>query len=80
MTSQAPRQLKAIVGENIAAARKAMGLTQRELAAVVETEGFAVSRWERGTVKPSDKNLAALAAALQRDLAWFYVDHQAAAA
>lgn len=80
MTSQVPRQLKTIVAENISVARKAQGLTQRELAEAVGTEGFAVSRWERGSVSPSATYLAAMADALDCDIAWFYTDHRQAAA
>ena len=86
MTSQAARQLKTVLGENIAVAREAKGLKQRELAAVLAAatgrsiEGFAVSRWERGIVTPGATYLAALAEALGRDIAWFYVDHHSVAA
>lgn len=78
MTSQAPRQLKMIVAENIATARRDKGLTQRQLAEAVGTEGFAVSRWERATVSPSTMYLAAIAKALGREFAWFYTDHSPA--
>lgn len=80
MTRQATRQavpLKLRVGRNIATAREDKGLTQRRLAAVLGTEGFAVSRWERGKVTPSDAYFAKLAKALDRDIAWFYADHTA---
>ena len=33
--------------------RKALGLTQKELAARIRVEAITVSRWERGEQKPS---------------------------
>ena len=76
MTSQATKDLKVTVAENVRSARKAAGLTQRELAGRVnDVDALAVSRWERGTSIPNPTNLAALADALGRDVGWFYTDH-----
>jgi transcriptional regulator with XRE-family HTH domain len=73
---QASRQIKTIVAANIRSARKAKGLTQRELGrAVNDVDALAVYRWEKGTATPNATNFAALANALERDIAWFYTDH-----
>jgi transcriptional regulator with XRE-family HTH domain len=80
MTSQATGNLKATLAANIRSARDAAGMTQRQLATVIDTESSLVSKWERAEHRPSDTNLAAIAAALGLDLAWFYTDHTAAAA
>lgn len=80
MASQVSRQIKDIVGANIASARKSEGLTQSELGRRVGVENMAVSRWERGFVRPSDANLQAVAQELGRDFAWFFIDHERKAA
>ena len=40
--------------------REALGLTQKELAERLGVDKMSVSRWERGTVRPSTDSLAAL--------------------
>lgn len=76
------RNLAHIVGSNLRAAREALDLTQRELALRLggKTDGQRISDWERGVNRPSDLSLVALADALQRDVAWFYTDHDRVAA
>lgn len=75
-TSRASTSLSATVAANIAAARKARGLTQRELADQINgIESMSVSRWERGEHRPSLENLVALADVLGHKVAWFYTDH-----
>lgn len=70
------RSIAATVGGNIRAARAAAGLTQKQLGAMVnDSDGMAVSRWERAVNHPSHENLIALASALGLDIAWFYTDH-----
>lgn len=65
-----------VVGANIRAAREERHLTQRQLGTLVnDTDGNAVSRWERGAHRPSDENLVLLSRALDREIAWFYRDH-----
>lgn len=61
---------------NIRRARKLAGLSQVQLAVAAECDPQQISKWERGEHKPSDLNLAALATALERDLAWFFTDHE----
>jgi transcriptional regulator with XRE-family HTH domain len=80
MPSQVPRHLKVVIAENIRAARDGAGLTQAELAKRLNMESINVSRWERALVTPNLDNFAALADALGHDIAWFYTDHEAAAA
>jgi transcriptional regulator with XRE-family HTH domain len=75
MPSQAPRQIKTTIGQNLSAARRAKHLTQRELARVLDTDAFQVSRWERGIVRPGDSTLARLAEALGVDYVWFFIEH-----
>lgn len=76
MSRQGTPQIKTIVGRNLRAARDAKHLTQREVAQAIGTEGFQVSRWEMGRVRPSDGTLIRLAEALDvPDWTWFFVDH-----
>lgn len=53
------------LAENIAKYRKALGMTQVQLAEKISVEKETVSRMEAGKVTPSLARLAALAAALQ---------------
>ena len=77
MASQAPRQIKTTIGLNLKAARKAKGLTQRELAQAVDTDAFQVSRWERGSVRPTDSTLVRLGQELDVDYGWFFTQEAA---
>jgi transcriptional regulator with XRE-family HTH domain len=82
MSSQATRQIRHIVGENIRTARLAAGLTQHQLAVALGafSGGHGVSRWERGLVLPSPATFARLADVLGRGISWFYIDHEREAA
>jgi transcriptional regulator with XRE-family HTH domain len=75
MASQVSRQ----IGANLKAARKAHGLTQRQLAERIGTDSFQISRWERGANRPQDETLHALSAALGMRLADFYAEAEEAA-
>lgn len=55
-------------------------MSQTELGRLAEIDPQQISKWERGVHQPSDESLAAIAAALARDITWFYVDHEKAAA
>lgn len=48
-------------GQLIAARRKELGLTQKQLAAQLNVSDRAVSKWETGASDPSTTNLIALA-------------------
>ena len=48
-------------GEQIAAARRAKGLTQKQLADALGVTDKAVSKWERGLAKPRADKLPLLA-------------------
>jgi transcriptional regulator with XRE-family HTH domain len=75
-TSPTTAGLKALVGRNIANAREQRGWSQIELAtASGVTDAQRVSKWERGVYMPSTDALTGLAAALGKDLAWFFTDH-----
>lgn len=82
MDMQATRQIETIVAENIAAARKARKLTRRALAAEMDgrVDPLAIYRWEKAGVLPNAPNMQALADALGVTVAWFYTDHDKAAA
>jgi transcriptional regulator with XRE-family HTH domain len=80
MSSQAPRQIKTIVAQNLVTARKAKGLTQRQLATLIDTDAFQVSRWERGANRPTDATLVRLAQALDVEFVQFFIDPEEAAA
>jgi len=49
------------IGQRIAAARKAKGLTQRQLADAINSSDKAISRWERGESEPDLQSLVLLA-------------------
>lgn len=65
------------IGGKIKLARKALGLTQEELAEEVGVETPSVSRWESGTSKPRAKNIPSLAKALKRPASWFLGEESA---
>ena len=46
------------LGENIKAARKAAGMTQKELAERLQVYQKDISRWERGTLVPNTLTFA----------------------
>lgn len=62
-----PDQLTAVYAENVVAARKALGLTQVELAAECDVTQQNISGIERGDHSPSDALKVRLARALKRD-------------
>lgn len=74
------RRLAAIVGQNILTARAEAGMTQRTVTETIGVSSMLVSNWERGTARPSDENLIALSDLFGRDIAWFFTDHERAAA
>jgi transcriptional regulator with XRE-family HTH domain len=52
------------LGKAISAKRKSMGLSQKELAVLVDVDGESISRFERGTVVPSLHRLERVAKSL----------------
>lgn len=63
------RSLGILLGRNIAKRRKAMGLTQSELAERLGLDTVTVSRFERGTNLPSLQRLLSIADLLEMPLA-----------
>ena len=59
-------------GERIKQARKARGLSQRGLAALIGVSAMAISKWERGTLFPGSQRLIALAEALGVKPGWIW--------
>ena len=57
-------ELGLALGKAIAAKRKSMGLSQKELAVLVDVDGESISRFERGTVVPSLHRLERVAKSL----------------
>lgn len=73
-------ELAALVGRNIRTARLEAELNQRELAQRIAEDdpaasNTAVSEWERGVRKPSDRYMPLIAAALGKPMDWFFRDH-----
>jgi transcriptional regulator with XRE-family HTH domain len=60
------------LGERIAAWRKAKGLTQRQLAAIVEVTHAAVGQWESGKTSPLQEHLDAIVKHLGITMEKFY--------
>jgi transcriptional regulator with XRE-family HTH domain len=64
------------VAVNIRAARKAAGLTQEQLARVLDVGSVrTVLGWERDGRLPRGRNLQALCSALGHEPGWFYTEH-----
>jgi transcriptional regulator with XRE-family HTH domain len=61
MTQHPSLQIKQRVGANLAAARVAKGMTQRQVGEAVGAAGPDVSRWENGRVEPGPAYRQALA-------------------
>jgi transcriptional regulator with XRE-family HTH domain len=78
MTNHATRQIATTVADNIRAGRHERGLTQREMAALLDTDAMSVSRWERGATTPSVPNLVRIAEALGVSVDSLYLDRDAA--
>jgi putative transcriptional regulator len=55
-------------GKQVRSARKAQGLTQIDLAALIGVEQNTISRIETGTIAPSDKLKLTICLALNRSL------------
>ena len=55
------KRIEEIFSENLRAMRKKRGLTQRELATLLNYSEKSVSKWESGASDPSTANLLALA-------------------
>lgn len=55
-------------GNNIRQGRKLLGLTQHELAAKLGVYQSALSRWEDGSVRPTDEHKVAIANALGQEV------------
>lgn len=56
------------LSEAIRAARRRAGLSQAELAELLDVRQSSVSQWERGSTRPSTVHLLALTAALKCSL------------
>lgn len=70
--------LTQLVGHNIRLARESAGLSQEVLAHKIGLDRRHISRWERGVVRPSDRNLGLLADALGVGVPWLHGEHDAA--
>lgn len=79
VTRQTARHPATIFAANLVLARKAAGLTQRQLADAIGVDAITVSRWERGASRPGEVHLMRLCGEIGRDLGWFYTDQEAAA-
>lgn len=78
--SNSSSDLAATIGRNVREARRAAGMTQYDLAVALRRgDAMTVSRWERGTHRPSDQNLVVLAEVLRQPVAWFYGESEQAA-
>ena len=75
MSSSGESNGRDVIARNIRAARGES--RQIDLAARLGVDPMRVSEWERGVHVPSMGNLAALAMATGRTIAWFYTDHDA---
>lgn len=67
---------RVIAGRNIKLARAKAGVSQRQLACLLDREQHHVSEWETGKHEPSQRWLEQLAEALGQDWHWFLVPHE----
>jgi DNA-binding transcriptional regulator YiaG len=68
------------LASNIAAARGCKGLTQEAFARAMDASLRTVQNWEYGTTEPKYDTVTRIAAVSDMTTAWFYVDHDKAAA
>jgi transcriptional regulator with XRE-family HTH domain len=66
-SGSSPDELGKKLGSAIAKRRKELGLTQDDLAGLVEVDAETISRMERGTTLPSLNRLFVIAQALETD-------------
>ena len=70
-------QLSVIVGENISAQRKRLGISQKELAAKLEISQDAMARMEKGKIAPKMGRLQDIADNLQCSVPYlFHNEHE----
>jgi SOS-response transcriptional repressor LexA len=65
------------IGQRILERRKALGLTQAELASKLGVAASACSQWEAEVMRPNGDNILALAKVLQVQPAWVTTGHSA---
>jgi transcriptional regulator with XRE-family HTH domain len=66
------KPLAKVVGENIACRRRKLGLTQRQLAEILDIGQDALSRMEKGTISPKIGRLRDMASILKCSPASFF--------
>ena len=71
-------QIETII-DRLAAARLSLGLTPEQLGEAVGVSGRSICRYEDGTRKITLETMLRLAAALNKDIAWFFTGNQSAA-
>ncbi len=52
--------MKSTIKDRVLSARKAMGLSQPELAKLIDVHALTVSKWERGVLEPTNYQQALL--------------------
>lgn len=67
-------ELQVRVGKRIVEARKARGLSQRELGLLIGAATRTVQTWEGGQRHPRPATLARIAKKTGRPMSWFYED------
>lgn len=68
-------ELQVRVGARIAEARRAKGLSQRELAIKTGNATRTIQTWEAGARSPRPATLERIAAAVEKPVSWFYTSH-----
>ena len=67
--------LRKLVGANIVIGRKLLKMSQKQLAQILDMERSDLSKWETGRHQPNEENLRRIAAALNQELSFFFIDH-----
>ncbi len=69
------KELAQVVGENITARRKKLGISQKELALAVDVTQDAMVRMEKGRIAPKMTRLQQIAEALKCPVAYLFRTH-----
>lgn len=72
MTSKLPNEADIYAGKQVRHARRLVKMTQDDLAKAIGITFQQVQKYERGVNRMSVGMLAQMAAALKRDVAWFF--------
>jgi transcriptional regulator with XRE-family HTH domain len=77
MTMLNSADITARLARNVRRVRDEHGWTCDELGTLIGVADNAITMWERGTRRIGERHLLELAALVELDISWFYLDHDA---